>query len=248
MPPERRDWCLAHSADRVIALIPLWRFILLMKCALVLSCWFLAGCLGAGYQTAAASTISFASGDGVGEFNSLTGTNVLINVNSAWQPNGVGKWISYADTGSPGTVSPPNTSLSAPTAVFYEKFKLGDGPHTAHFSVWADDTAFVSINGFSLAPPPNPSQGPACAAGPISCTPNNGFDFQITDADGLKSGENTLAIAAYQRGGGPFGVLYQGEATSQSQIPEPASALPLGCVLTSIGLWRMKRRSVASRG
>jgi hypothetical protein len=219
-----------------------------MKCAFVLSCWFLAGCLGAKYQTAAASTINFASGDGVGEFNSLTGANVLINVNSAWQPNGVGKWISYANTGSPGTVSPPNTSLNVPTAVFYEEFELGNGPHSAHFSVWADDTAFVSINGVDLAPAPNPARGPACAAGPIGCTPSNGFDFKITDADGLKSGENTLTISAYQLGGGPFGVLYQGEATSESQLPEPASAMPLGCALTVIGFWRTKRRSTASNG
>ena len=167
-----------------------------MKYAFVLS-WCFPGCLGVGYQTAVASTISFASGDGVGEFSSRTGVNVLIGVNSVWQPNGVGKWISYADTGSPGTVSPPNTTLDTPTAVFYEQFELSDGPHTAHFSVWADDTAFVSINGISLAPAPNPVLGPTCAVEPIGCTPINGFDFQITDTDGLKSGENTLAIAAY---------------------------------------------------
>jgi hypothetical protein len=216
-----------------------------MKSVLVLSGWFLAGFFGAGYQTAVASTVYFVSGDGLGESNSLTGANVLIGVNSAWQPNGIGKWISYADTGTPGTVSPPNTDLNAPTTLFYEKFELGEGTHTAHFEVWADDTASVSINGFNLAPPANPVLGDTCADAPIGCTAKNGFDFQITDADGLRSGENTLTIAAYQRGGGPFGVLYQGEATSQSanQIPEPDSTVPLGVTLTGTGLWWRRRRS-----
>jgi hypothetical protein len=58
-----------------------------------------------------------------------------------------------------------------------------------------------------------------------------------------RSGENTLTIAAYQRGGGPFGVLYQGEATSGSQAPEPESTVPLGVALIGIGLWRNRRRS-----
>jgi PEP-CTERM motif len=199
--------------------------------------------------TAGATTINFASGDGVGESNNVTGINVLINVAAAWQPNGVGKWISYADTGSPGTVSTPDTSITVPTALFYEDFQLGDGLHTATFSVWADDTASVSINGFALSPLPNPVQGGACVDGPIGCTPENGFTFNITDADGLKTGENTLTISAYQRANGPFGVLYEGTATSTTVVnietnptPEPASTGLLGGGVTAIGLWRRKRK------
>ncbi len=194
-----------------------------------------------------ATTITFASGDGVGESNSVTGVNVLINVHTAWEPNGVGKWVSYADTGSPGTVSVPNTSLSVPTALFYEDFILGAGPHTATFTVWADDTATVFINGFSLAPPPNPTIGTNCTTGPIGCTPANGFTFHLTDATGLKSGENTITIAAYQRNNGPFGVLYEGSATYTADqniqgTPEPASVGLLGAGLTLAGLWRRKRK------
>jgi hypothetical protein len=196
--------------------------------------------------TANATTITFASGDGVGESNSVTGVNVLINVHPAWEPNGVGKWVSYADTGSPGTVQVPNTSLSVPSALFYEVFDLGAGPHTANFTVWADDTATVSINGIALAPAPNPGVGANCASGPIGCTPANGFTFNLTDASGLKTGENTITIAAYQRNNGPFGVLYEGSATSTTVIniqgaPETATMGLFGVGLAAIGLWRRKR-------
>jgi hypothetical protein len=197
--------------------------------------------------TAGATTITFASGDGVGESNSVTGVNVLINVHPAWEPNGVGKWVSYADTGSPGTVSVPNTSLSVPTALFYEDFNLGIGPHTATFTVWADDTAAVSINGLTLSPAPNPGVGTNCASGPIGCTPANGFTFHLTDASGLQTGENTITIAAYQRNNGPFGVLYEGSATDQvihleTATPEPASIGLLGGAFTALALWRRRRK------
>ena len=199
--------------------------------------------------TAGATTINFASGDGVGESNNVTGVNVLINVSAAWQQNGAGKWISYADTGAPGTVVVPNTNIGIPTALFYEDFQLGEGTHTATFSVWADDTASVSINGFALSPLPNPVQGGVCAEGPIGCTPDNGFTFNITDADGLNTGDNTLTISAYQRAGGPFGVLYEGSATSTpilnietNPTPEPAATALLGVAVIGIGLWRRKRK------
>ena len=55
--------------------------------------------------SANASTVNFASGDAINEYNSVTATNVLIGVNPAWQANGAGKWISYADTGTPGAFS-----------------------------------------------------------------------------------------------------------------------------------------------
>jgi hypothetical protein len=200
--------------------------------------------------TVNATTINFASGDGVGESNSVTGTNVLISVNSAWQPNGVGKWISFANTGSPGTVSVPNTTSSVPTALFFEDFNLGGGTHTATFTVWADDTASVSINGLALSPAPNFVKGSSCASGPIGCTPGNGYTFNLSDASGLKTGVNEITIAAYQLGDGPFGVLYQGSATSETILsvvtaaPEPASLWLLGAGFAGIGLLGRKRKLV----
>jgi hypothetical protein len=61
----------------------------------------------------------------------------------------------------------------------------------------------------------------------------NGFDFQITGADGLRSGENTLTIAAYQGGGGPFGVLGPSRITllascTKRKAPQLADLLLVG--------------------
>ena len=55
----------------------------------------------------------FASGDGIGEWNNVTTTNVLIDPHSTWQPNisGGGQWISHMNTGVGGVVVPNSAGV-----------------------------------------------------------------------------------------------------------------------------------------
>jgi hypothetical protein len=114
--------------------------------------------------------------------------------------------------------------------------------------VWADDTALVSINGIALSPGANPTQGGACAIGPIGCTPANGFNFTLTDSNGLQLGSNVIRFDVYQRANGPFGLLYEGSASDgrvsfEATVPEPASMALLGGGLIGMSLFLKKRRS-----
>ncbi|MFA7216362.1 MAG: hypothetical protein WC095_00005, partial [Candidatus Paceibacterota bacterium] len=75
------------------------------------------------------ATISFQSGDGVGEsvdvpHLSLVGapTVVLSSVPAVWGTLPLGDWVSYAQTGLNGIVAPDTSSVSSPTATFYEQF------------------------------------------------------------------------------------------------------------------------------
>ncbi len=83
-----------------------------------------------------ATTIAFVSGDGVNEFNNLTGVNVLISPDPAWD---LAPWISFANTGS-GGFSPPNTVVGgSPTAVFGEQYDDTNGNYT-QFSNYFSET------------------------------------------------------------------------------------------------------------
>ncbi|HYI96930.1 MAG TPA: PEP-CTERM sorting domain-containing protein [Bryobacteraceae bacterium] len=220
------------------------------------------GVLAAAIQTLGlGATVNFASGDSINEGNfnrTLTplapltpGGNVLITPNSAWEPNHAsgGKWVSYGQTD--GTVVPPNQFIFNPysissTANFLEWFvlDLSSGPVTsATLSVWADDTAAVYMNTTLLQAPLTVQDG-ACADGIIGCEPGEGLiNFDISSA--LRPGLNVLTIAAYQRDGGPFGVLYEGKiSTDLSQVPEPATLGLLGAGLTGILYFSRKRRSI----
>lgn len=208
------------------------------------------GGLSINSATSIAGTLSFASGDGINEFNSRSGVNVTIGVNPFWEPNhpGGGSWISYADTGTPGTVSPGNVVAFpyVPTALFFEYFMLDESPiSSAVLHVWADDTAGVAVNGTIIAFPEPDTDG-ACAAGPIGCQPAEGLHADI--AAFLRPGKNLLTFAAYQRDGGPFGLLYDGQVVSgltpddPGAVPEPASMGLMGGALFGLAFW-MKRRN-----
>ena len=200
----------------------------------------------AGAFTASAGTLSFASGDATNEFNSRSFTNVTIGGNPAWEQNhpGGGNWISYADTGTPGSVTPNNVVAFpiVPTALFFEYFTLGSSPITSSIlNVWADDTAGVAVNNHIIQLP-NGTQDGACAAGAIGCTPGEGLHLDISQY--LRPGNNILSFAVYQREGGPFGLLYDGQVNSASlptETPEPATMGLMGTAIAAIGFFARKR-------
>lgn len=196
------------------------------------------------------ATINFSSGDGVNEQNNTgpgyatIGANVLINPNPAWGTAPGSLWVSYADTGTPGTVSPPNTTIGTPTAKFFELLPVGT--YFVTLNIYADDTAGVYLEDASnlyglLLKAPNPNQDSACSDAPIGCQPNENWQgsFSVNP-----NGIARLRIEAYQRGGGPFGVDYAGTA---STVPEPGSGLLLAGGALLIGGPRLVKRLRSKR-
>lgn len=197
--------------------------------------------------TVQAATINFASGDGLNEFNMhnfVIGNNVLINPNPVWATIPGAKWVSFADTGTPGAVSPPNAAIpGAPTASFFEVLPLGT--YYLTLNVLADDTAGVYLEDLSnplglLLKAPNPLQDGHCAAGQIGCeVGENWMGSSAVNPNGFAR----LRYEVYQRDGGPYGLNYAGTA---STVPEPASMVLLGSSLILIGgfrKWRTRSRN-----
>lgn len=184
---------------------------------------------------APAAIIGFGSGDGLNESNSVTAANVVIVPHPVWGAAGSGyNWISYANTGIGGS-APPNTTVpGTPTAVFYEKLPMGT--YAISWKARADDTAGVRLV-YTLPSPgtllfaPNPVQDGACAAGPISCEP------QEAGSGNWAVNPNSqawLAVDLYQVGGDVAGVAYEGFANT---VPEPGSyvMIPAGLALIWFG-------------
>ena len=183
------------------------------------------------------------------------GLNVAIPVSPAWQPPGVGyEWISWANTGCnlfdsvtgvcvPGQDNPATvvgtitgSSPTAPTAIFFYQFTLPDDVNTGSITVWADDTARVSLDG-SMLIEANPDLSGNCANAPIGCLPGMDATFDI-GALNLTSGIHLLEIDAYQLvGASPFGVMYTGSIDSEpSPAPEPASYLLMALGLAGMAI------------
>jgi len=197
----------------------------------------------------------FLNSDLHSEFNNLTGTNVAITpVPAVWEPNGGSYfWISYDQTGFGGIAAPNVTGAitlpnpAPPTAIFYEDFTV-DGPVTSGgLVVWADDTARVYIDkvggGQILLIDANPGTGAGyCSGGVIGCLPGEGAFFNLASLN-LTPGQYEVEIDAYQRNGGPFGVMYAGFlTTSTPTVPEPATAGMTLLGLGAGGLWLRRRR------
>jgi hypothetical protein len=193
-----------------------------------------------------ATTVSFGS-DLLNEWNSITGANVSIQPHPMWASLAPYQWISYANTGAgPGAVSPPNAnSQKGPTATFYEQ--LPQGARFVRLTVFADDTAAVYLidhdnPGGLLLAPANWKLGGACAHGPIGCEPGEGMllEFYVS-----RFGPALLRFDVFQRGRGPFGLLYAGQA----DLVHSAEAAPLLLVGTGLVwmLWRRRRRGADER-
>ncbi|MCC6587336.1 MAG: PEP-CTERM sorting domain-containing protein [Bryobacterales bacterium] len=184
-----------------------------------------------------ASVITFVSGDGVGEGNSLTAANVVIIPDPSWQPATHGaQWVSYEDTGDTGTRPP-----ASPTAIasFFEFIDV-PAPLTGSLTAWADDTVDVYLNGVLLMPAAAPVAAPHCTVDVITCRPDGGATVSLTAH--LQPGVNTIRLDAYQYFNGPFGVLYYGSITA-TDTPEPGTWLLSGCGLLGLGALLRRRRS-----
>jgi hypothetical protein len=157
---------------------------------------------------------------------------------TVWQQNNPGGsdalWISYADTGRPGTVTAP----IGHAATFSETFSANAGS-VLSLEVWADNTAAVVIDGLTVFNA-NFTSDAYCADGPIGCEAGEPgiINYIFQDA-----GEHTLSIDVYQGGsfdappGNPFGLLYTGSLTA---VPIPAAVWLFGSGL--LGLIGMARR------
>ncbi|MGE5567784.1 MAG: PEP-CTERM sorting domain-containing protein [Rhodospirillales bacterium] len=182
---------------------------------------------------AQATMIDINSGPGIGS-NNISGENVAVEVHPMWQPNGDAVWISYrGDTGGRdpgfvvpdvlGSMNPADLAGLTPSAIFFHPFTLPSANNTGAVTVWADDTARVLLNGVEQFPA-NGRQSATCAGpDPIGCSPARG---QTISLNGLPAGQHTLAIEAFQRNGGPFGVMYQGSVDSRDPAGPPRNPGP----------------------
>ena len=200
---------------------------------------------------------SDAGGDGVGTLScqsGLVGCGGVANITAPagpWQPNNPGGtnavWISFdANHGSVGpNVLSPDLSDANHTVNFSYDFNLAIAS-TLTLSVWADDTAHISLDHAHLYNG-NAVQDGACAAGPLGCQP--GEQFSIAPVL-LAAGNHELDFEVFQRvifdngDGTPFGLMFAGDLTP---VPEPGTILLLGSALTAAGM-ASRRRLLKKKG
>lgn len=204
--------------------------------------------LGSVTAAPAIAIYSSGAGDGFGTMTCAGGTGCgaadpvfTLVPDPGWQnpaltSQPLSTWVSFNAThGTDG--SGPLNNTATETAVFQYAFTL---VHSAvlSFTVWADDTAGVLLDGGSLiAPRTEADLGSACVNQPVGCTPGNGAQFLNIL---LAAGNHSLTFNTFQLGGDntPFGLLMAGELTP---TPEPATILLLGSALTAAGVFSRRR-------
>jgi len=184
--------------------------------------------------------------------NAVSGstTTVAITPHGLWQTNnplGRGaEWISNALTG----IAPDNVfqtraftgNADADTIFTVNETFSVIGNAILDFTVWADDTARLWLDG-ALVMDWNSTQG-ICAVGSIGCEPSEFFNL-VTN---VGAGDHTIRLDTFQIGTGttnsrnPFGILYSGEVT---EVPEPGALTLFAVGLLGLGFIARRRRRTA---
>ncbi|WP_213805573.1 PEP-CTERM sorting domain-containing protein [Granulicella sp. dw_53] len=156
--------------------------------------------------------------------SSGTGTSYALNPGTVWSPAITNStWVGIAPTAGPtGTVNPDfgfytfNTTFTA------------DGYYNGIFTLLADDTTEVLLNGVVIIPFGALGGNSTCADNAPTCL----YTETVALATTLLSGTNTLTFVVQQAGlgpaggvGDPSGVDFSATLTS---VPEPSTLLMLG--------------------
>lgn len=186
-------------------------------------------------------------GDGFGTL--LCGGGACVNVApqpGPWAPPVVGgrQWVSDANTGGtvPGPVNAAGLAPGQESLQFTYSFSVLATPSILNLSIWADDTAGVSIDGAPWLIDPSPGPYPACSTGVIGC--QVGTEGLISQLLGV--GDHVITFDVFQAGGDgtPFGLMFEGDLTP---VPEPATILLLGSALAAAGI-ASRRRLAQKKG
>jgi hypothetical protein len=195
----------------------------------------------------------YSNANGDGTVNTLLcGGGPCVNIDprpSPWAPV-VGdpstsdgrQWVSDSQTGtfSSGVLDAPD--LNTPSLVYTYTISGLTVPTLLDLSIWADDTARVSIDGTEIIAP-SAGPYPTCSTTAIGC--QVGTEGTISAFLLTAGSDHTITFDVFQAGGDntPFGLMFDGELTP---IPEPATILLLGSALAAAGI--ASRRRLAQKG
>jgi len=191
--------------------------------AIALAAGLLAG------TSALAAPITFNSGDATNEYNSVTGTNVVVTPHPSWGDVGGGaSWISYANTGSGGIIAPNATTRTRPdaTAMFTETLGF---INSFSLQVLGDDTVTVDLVNLTTMAVTNlftafAGQIDPCAPGgtgvAVGCVQ---ADMGTVLTTALTPDSYELRFYAFQTNQDVFGIQYTGEVNTAEGVPEPLS-------------------------